>query len=315
MLAWLWFAGCAREICFCGDPPVVVRPPRVDVPVPAVVDRFPVRAVDALDVLWVVDDGPAMAEWLPALADEAAVYLGALAAAGVDARIGVVRSDLAAGGALVDLGGAPFLATGDDPAPLADALRDLALTGPEEPAALGAAYLAVLAAPAELLREDVELYTVVFASADDATPAAALPPGGFAGWYGGLPVQTTLSVVADPFVPTLERTADLLEGDLSAAAGWSEALAARCARHPRTLHLSAIPALDSLTVTLTRPSGEPVSVPRAELLADGSFAAGWAYDADDNEAVLVDFAPLPGEVAEVGYLPAGSLTDEAQVGG
>lgn len=309
MLAWLWLGGCSPDPCFCTQEPPWISQPPAALPPAAVVDRFAVHAVDALDVLWVVDDGPAMAEWLPSLADEAIQYVDALGAAGVDVHLGVVRSDLAAGGALLDLGGAPFLAAGDDPTTLADALRGLSLTGPPESAVLGAAYLAIQSDPPGFLRDGVELYTVAFAVADDATPAEALPPGGFGAWYAGLPVPTTFSVVSDDGWPTLQRTADLLEGDPSATDGWSEPLAARCARRPRTLHLSELPALDTVTVTFLPPGGEPVAVPRSEWREDGSFSAGWSYDADDNEIVLLDVAPLPGEVAEIVYLPWSSVSE------
>jgi hypothetical protein len=136
-------------------------------------DVFVQAPLPRLDVLWVIDDTPSMADEQAALAAAISPFTDGLQDAGLSWQIGVVRTDISGEDAGV-LQGLPWVinSSTDDPASALAAAASVGLNGQPPEAGLGAAWLA-LTDPLRgglnrgLRRSDAALHIVVVSDGDD----------------------------------------------------------------------------------------------------------------------------------------------------
>lgn len=308
----LWWAlpllsGCSLESSFV-DQDDLVRDPVV------IEESFVQEPLPKVDILWVIDNTPSMADEQAALAGAMGSFTNALSQLGLAWQAGVVTTTVN-GPDAGRLQGDPWILT-SDVLDLEAALAALTSVGTDEDAeeaGLGAAFLA-LTEPLRsgdnraFRRDDAVLHVVVLSDGDDESedvlgedpvtmfttflreegertvPTARLSavvgdPGAGCAWEGGT------AGPGDRYAEVVEASggvlASICAADLSSVA---EAIGEASLSWPDTFPLSAAPAPDSVRVSV---DGERLD-------------EGWTLD-EEAPAVVFDAPPAAGAEIAVRY--------------
>lgn len=307
-------------LCACSDFFVQRREPEPD-PVLRVTESWVQEPAAAVDVLWVIDNTPSMAEEQLAVEAAAGAFVGALESASLAWQIGVLNTELDSPEA-GRLQGTPWIITARDTNPVESlaAASQVGLSGSGPAGGLGAVSLALdeplrSTANRGFRRPDAALHVVVFSDGDDESELVLGqdPVSAFEQVLAREQDQTGESaqlsvVVGDPGAGCLGEGGQATPGDRYAAAAdasggavgsictadWAgvlEVLGEVSAVYPSRFPLQAIPAPGSERVTI-----------------DGTASDEWSLDLQSAELVFAN-PPQPDSVVRMTYVAAEARLD------
>ena len=277
-------------------------------------DSFVQAPLPKLDVLWVIDDTPSMAEEQIALAEALSTFTDALSQADLAWQVGVVRTDISGEDAGV-LQGLPWVITPslDDPAGALAEAAAVGLAGQPPESGVAAAWLA-LSEPLRnglnsgLRRSDAALHIVIVSDSDDASDRL----------LGGRPDEAFALFLASEESRTGQpATLSAVVGDAPGGCAGQSGVAREGARYIAVADASGgtvqsicepsftsvISAIASNTVPWTlrfELSEEPV-LTTVRVQVDGRRQdEGWELQTSPA-AVLFELAPDPGAEIQVRY--------------
>jgi hypothetical protein len=283
-------------------------------------DVFTLPAPDEVDVLWVVDSSPSMAEERAALVGAFASLLSALLDAGADDHVAVTTTDCVDPGNLVQ----GMVLTPETPAPTEVFRQLVEAAGQASPGRCGiGAVAAALAEPkvsganAGFYRDDADLRVIAVSDQDDASPddldafLASLnalkpdpgkttfsgligPVGGCATGAEGLRYQSVIDAMGGVAASICD------DGDWGVTLGQ---LVPPNELAPGPFRLS-LPAVEgTISVWVEQGDLTYVGTEGAADLCSGQGCFLYTYDAAQNRIEMVEFVPEPTATVHVLYQP------------
>ncbi len=267
------------------------------------VDQFVISGTDQVDILFVVDDTQAMAEYQDELADLGAAVLDYLATTVLDAHLGVVTADPEDFGRLRVEGAYRYVDSDTNHSEeVLSALLDVGTEGTHPFAALDVAYAAIETQGGEFntgfLREGSALHFLVLAGADDASEQLSAAEFGL--WLSGLGDSNELvgfSAVAPDSSEPWSDLVDLSDGVLLPIdeAEWSHVLSTQDLTGPAPLRTFPL---------AVRPDPRTLAVQAQEDTMTYRFTTEeLIYIPVSNSVEFVDFVPGLGVTITVSYQP------------